>query len=331
MIRDKMRNNWAKSLFVAVGVLLFFYLIWRIGFAAVWENISRFGIWFAAILFVGAAWLFVQACAWSLIQNAFFQKVPLRTLFRIKIIGDALNILLPSASVGGEAARAMLLRKAVPLKEGIPSVLFDKTIEFVASTVFLAIGLLLGCIFLRLPEGLLAPSLICLAVTAAGVVLLILFSRKGFYGILLKLTGRHPKIRGWVTAREEQLVTLDANLRLLYTSRDPRILAAAVLHFLGRLLGTLEVLVILRVLGVPAGFIQALFIYVVIVLINTAFFVLPGQWGITESAGVLILKGMGQPAAVGLSLGVIRRIRKLAFVGLAIVLYCLERKSPPNQ
>jgi glycosyltransferase 2 family protein len=330
-MRFRIPGKWTKSLLVAVGLGLFFFLIWRIGFGAIWENVSRFGIWFAVILAVGGGWLFVQTCAWSIIQNAFFQKVCFLALFRIKIIGDALNILVPSASLGGEAARAMLLRKAVPLKQGIPSVLFDKTIEFVASTAFLAVGFLLGAICLKLPDGLLVPTLIGLAATIAGVILLIYFSYRGFYGILLKIFGRHPKIKGWLTSRESHLRELDSNLRMLYTNGNWRILAAGGLHFLGRILGTFELLIILRVLGVPVGIIQALFIYVIIVVVNTVFFILPGQWGITESTGILILKGMGQTAALGLSLGVIRRMRKLAFVGLAIVLFITEKKGTPGK
>lgn len=329
-MRLRMPGKAMKSLLIAAGVLLFFYLIWRIGIDAVWENISRFGVWFPVILVISGGWLFLQTCAWSIIQNTFFQKVPLLVLYRIKIIGDALNILLPSASVGGEAARAMLLRKAVPLKQAIPSVLFDKTVEFAASTVFLALGFFLGAVCLKLPDGLLVPTLICLAVTTAGVIVLIYFSNRGFYGILLKLSGRHPKIQGWFTARESHLRDLDANLRMLYTKADWRILAAGGLHFLSRILGALELLIILKVLGVPVGIIQAQFIYVIIVVVNTVFSILPGQWGITESAGMLILKGMGQTAAVGLSLGVIRRLRKLAFVGLAIVLFIAEKKGTPG-
>jgi glycosyltransferase 2 family protein len=325
-MRLRMPGKWAKSLLAAFGVLLLFFLIWRIGFGAIWDNVSRFGIWFLAILALGAGWLFLQTCAWSIVQNAFFQRVPLLALYRVKIIGDALNILIPSASVGGEAARAFLLRKSVPLKQGIPCVVFDKTIEFATSTVFMAVGLLLGALCLKLPEGLLVPTLFCVGATTAGVVLLIYFSNRGFYRILLRLSARHPKIRGWFTSRESHLKELDANLHMLYLKANWKILAAAGFHFLARVLGVIELLIILRVLGVPVGIIQSLFIYVIIVVVNTVFFILPGQWGISESAGMLILKGMGQTAAVGLSLGIIRRIRKIAFVALALVLFVTEKK-----
>jgi len=329
-MKFKLTLTWTRTLLGGVGLILFVYLILRIGVGAVLENVSRFGVWFAAILFVGACWLFFQACAWTIIQNAYFQKVGFFRLFRIRIISDALNILLPSASLGGDAARAYLIKGKVPLKEGIPGVLFDKTVEFVASTIFLACGFLLGTIFIRMPEGLLAPTLICLAITTAGLVLLIFFSIRGFYGIVLRISGVIPKVRRWVLNREEQLRALDRNLRLLYARANLKTAAALGLHVLARLAGVVEVLIILRALGVSADFVQAWFISAVVIISNTIFFILPGQWGITESASMLVLKSLGHPAAIGLSLSVIRRIRKLAFVCLALVFFMSEKKGLPE-
>lgn len=332
MIPGTNRKGLRALLFVA-GVGLLIYLIWRIGFDAVLANLSRFGPWFLAIIAIGALWLFLQTLAWSVIQNAFFRKVPFLALFRIKIIGDALNVLLPSASLGGEAARAYLLKRAVPLREGVPGIVFDKTVEFTASNIFLVTGLLLGSLFVRLPDGLLVPTVVCLAVTTIGIVVLIVFSVRGVCSTLARITARFPRARRWVEGRREPLEALDENLRLLYRKGHAKTVAALVLHFLGRVAGALEVLVILRVLGVPVGPLPAVFIYAVIVIINTVFFILPGQWGITESASTLLLQALGSPAAVGLSLGVIRRIRKLVFVALALGLYFVDNRRgarPPN-
>jgi hypothetical protein len=82
-------------------------------------------------------------------------------------------------------------------------------------------------------------------------------------------------------------------------------------------------------LGVPADYVQAWFITAVVVISNTIFFILPGQWGIMESASMLVLKSLGHPAAIGLSLSVIRRIRKLAFVCLALIFFMSEKKGLP--
>jgi hypothetical protein len=158
---------------------------------------------------------------------------------------------------------------------------------------------------------------------------LIFFSVSGFYGIVLRISGVIPKVRRWVLNREEQAKALDGNLRLLYARANLKTAAALGLHILARLTGVVEIWLILKVLGVPADYVQAWFIASVVVISNTIFFILPGQWGITESAGMLVLKSLGHPAAIGLTLSVIRRIRKLAFVCLALVFFMSEKKGLP--
>ncbi|MGZ5497918.1 MAG: hypothetical protein ACXWHI_04280, partial [Candidatus Aminicenantales bacterium] len=69
-----------------------------------------------------------------------------------------------------------------------------------------------------------------------------------------------------------------------------------------------------------------------VTIINTAFFIVPGQFGVAESASVLVLQSLGFPAALGLSLGVIRRIRKMitAAVGLALYAVYASSRSKPD-
>jgi hypothetical protein len=122
---------------------------------------------------------------------------------------------------------------------------------------------------------------------------------------------------------------MDQSLGLLYTRSNYRALLPIAFHLLARCVTVLEIMTILAVLGAPVTYIQAQFIATIVTSANTAFFLFPGQWGVTESVHVLVLQSMGYPAAVGLSLGLIRRIRKLMFVGLALVLLELKKRSAP--
>ena len=74
----------------------------------------------------------------------------------------------------------------------------------------------------------------------------------------------------------------------------------------------LEVLVVMAVLGAPVTVVEALFICAVVTVGNTVFFLLPGQWGVAESVHVLVVQSLGYPPAIGLSLALLRRIRRLA-------------------
>jgi 1L-myo-inositol 1-phosphate cytidylyltransferase len=322
-------SSWkgTRAALSVAGLLLFAYLVAKVGTGTVLVQLARFGPWFLVIVAIALAWLFVQACAWRLILTAHFRPVPLLRLFRAKVISDALNTLLPSASVGGDAARAFILRKHVPLKEGIPGVLVDKTIEFSASIFFLMTGFLLSLLFLDLPGWMTGAAVACLGATLVGLVLLVALQMKGVFWTLGKVSKVVPKVRRFAATRESQLKELDESLRIVYRNLKPGTALAAVLHYFARLLGVLEVFVILRVLGAPASLIQALFTATGVTIVNTAFFVVPGHFGVMESAHVLIVTSLGFTAALGLGVGVIRRIRKLATIAVALLVFALSREK----
>jgi len=314
-----------QAALTSVGVIFLLYLIRRIGLAAVWENITHFGWWFLLTFGLAATWLFLQSCAWWKIQDTFFERVPLAELFRVKIISDAFNLILPSASMGGDAMRAFMIRKHVPLRNGVPAVLFDKTIDFVASMVFLVTGLVLGLIFLRLPQALVIPAVVSVAMTAAAIVLLVIVQRRGVTSGLLRLGVFLPGAIAWVGSKQSQFLAMDENFRLLHSGRASRALPPLLLHLGSRLVGTLEFIIVLAVLGAPVSLVQALFICSIVTVGNTVFFLLPGQWGVMESVHILVVQSLGYPPAVGLSLSIIRRIRRLVLVGVALVLFALRR------
>lgn len=310
-----------------VGVLLLLYLVQRVGLRTLWSTIVQFGPWYLLTCLIGAAGLLSQAGAWWLIMKDFFKRVPLLELFGVKIISDGFNLILPSASLGGDAMRAFLIKDRVPLSVGVPAVLFDKTIEFIASVLFLGSGLLLGLLSLRLPVALIVPAVISLAITTVGISLLVFVQKRGVTKSLMKVSAPLPAARRWVLKREEKFQALDKSLGFLYSRSNYRALLPIAVHILARCVNVLEIVAIMAVLGAPVSYVQALFIATIVTSANTAFFLFPGQWGVQESVHVLVLQSMGFPAAVGLSLGLIRRIRKLMFVGLALVLLEIKKRT----
>jgi uncharacterized membrane protein YbhN (UPF0104 family) len=311
----------------AVGALLLIYLLRRVGFAVLWVNLTGFGPWFLVTGAIAGGWLLLQAIAWWVIQKQLCQRVALSELWRAKIISDGFNMVLPSASAGGDAMRAFLIRARVPLADGIPAVVFDKTIEFAASVVFLAPVLLLGLLTIRLPAALVILSGISLVGAIVGVVLLVTAQKKGIFTVLLRMSRLVPGTRDAILRRQEPLLAMDANFRVLHAGGASAALVPLALHVLARLVGGLEVIVAMAVLGAPVTGIEALFICAVVTVGNTIFFLLPGQWGVTESVHVLVVQSLGYPPAIGLSLSLIRRIRRLAFVGLALALHAVQGRS----
>ena len=192
----KLARSWLRNILTIVGLLLFYYLVRRTGFKALEANLARFGPWFILTCVLGAAYYLLQAWAWWLIQKGYFRRIPFGALYRIKLISSAFNMILPSASLGGDAMRAFMIKKNVPLKEGIPSVLFDKTLEFIASTFFLICGFFLGLFTLRLPKTLTISVIVSLGITAGGTLVLTLIQKAGVKKTIVRFGSLIPGPRG---------------------------------------------------------------------------------------------------------------------------------------
>lgn len=320
-----------RDILTLSGVAVFVYLIHRMGWSTILGNITHFSGWFVLVVLIQLTWLVMQAAAWSIIQNSLHRRASLLFFVRIKIVADTMNTILPTANLGGDAMRAYMVKPTIPLKEGIAGVLVDKTFEFAAGMLFMAVGVLTAFSLFHVPTALLVPAVICLLVLVAGITLLVVFQFRGFFESLLRSLGWIPAVRRLLVRHEEQLRLLDQNLRVFYTRGGARILLVSGLHIMARLVGVLEVLVVLWVLHVPVTYFGALFITASVTIANTIFFVIPGEWGVQEGMHVLALKSLHFSASVGLSLGIIRRVRRLLFLGIGLLLFNLEKQMRPTQ
>jgi hypothetical protein len=232
------------------------------------------------------------------------------------------------ANLGGDAMRAYLIKPHIPLKEGVAGILVDKTVESIAGTLFMACGILITVLFFPMPRALVLPAAVCLLVLLAVIVLLVVFQFHGFYRSSMALFGWIPPLRRLLGKKEELLRMLDKNLRRLYQRGAASIPLAIGLHFLARLVGVFEVLVVLWVLHQPVSFLGGWFISAAVTMANTILFVVPGHWGVQEGMYVLVLKTMYFSGTVGLSLAIIRRIRRLFLLGFGLLLLHLEKGAP---
>jgi putative membrane protein len=327
---DEQRHRCKKVIMLItnlIGILLLIYLIRRIGIKPISDSIGHLGFWFWPICLLAVGWYFLQAVAWRMIQRHFSRHISLPFFFRIKIISDAFNTLLPTVNLGGDMARAYLINREIPLTEGIPGVMVDKTVEFISGLVFMAIGLLLSLFFIAIPRSLVWPSIVCLILSFLAIVITLFFQIKGFYKILSKIGRLFPWAKRFLQDKEKQFKTLDANLSRLYRQARGLLLIVMGLYILGRVLGVIEVMVILWVLGHPVGFIGAVFISSLVMIVNTIFFIIPGEWGVAEGAHILAIQSLGIPGTIGLSLGITKRVRAIFFCVIGILLLNFERKK----
>jgi len=159
------------------------------------------------------------------------------------------------------------------------------------------------------------------------LVIMIILQFKGVHSIIGRLAGISRRSRRWFEQKEASLKDFDRNMRLMFSHSKTGLLVAFLLHFAARCLGALEIYIIIRAMGWPASLVKVVFISVFTVIINTAFFIIPGQWGAAEGGSLLAAATVGYPPNIGLSVGLMRRVRKIIFAVLTVILTSAGKKK----
>jgi len=255
--------------------------------------------------------------------------VPFRGLLAARLAGEAFNLTTPTASMGGEAVKAWLVRPWAPLAQSLPSVIVAKTTITIGQALFVVVGLIAahaalpsGSLVVRGMEWLLVVQVLAVggfvAVQAGGAL-------RGGTRWLQKL--------GWLPgSRLESVAQVNDELAHFYR-REPRRLALSILfHFLAWLIGALEPWLILRWIGLPVSLAEATAIEAFSSGIRFAAFLVPGYLGALEAGHVVIFAALGLGAPAGLSFTLIRRVREAAWTGLGFLcLAALRAQAPPAE
>src|SRR2546421_9442788 len=128
---------------LVVGVVFLGILVATNDPAAIFGSISRLG-WRLAVI---ACFPFAIITAFDTLGWYFaflHPRVPFRALLAVRLAGEAFNLTTPTASLGGEAVKAWLLRGRVPLDASVPSVIVAKTTITIAQGLFLLLGIALA-------------------------------------------------------------------------------------------------------------------------------------------------------------------------------------------
>jgi hypothetical protein len=257
-------------------------------------------------------WYAANTLAFSLIVR---RRVGLRSLFLNRFAGDGFNLLLPLGGFGGEPWKARHLGRWLPAHEATALVLTTRLIEELSGVTFAGLCLLVSGRALPWPDWLRAiASLLGIALLLVGLALSLVF------------TGRAP---GWLATGAQRLLRTGAETSRLAPLGGRRVLGAFALGLVGHAAGLLEVIVLLRLLGVDAGAQAAAGVTALLLASGLATLIFPQGLGALEATSMFALGLLGQPAPLGLAFGLLRRGRMLVYglVGSALGFLVLRRET----
>jgi hypothetical protein len=269
----------------AIGAGLFAFLIRRIGLASVAEAIRNLGPALPLIVGVEALAVLANTLSWRCtITPDRRGDVPFSRLVAGRIVGDAVSYVIPAGA--GEIPKTRLLARYLPMKSALASVAMAKLSEAVALGLFGILGLVVAWPILRTS----AVSGVTVAIaTVVGMGLVV----GGVVAARLGLPG--PLRQGLIGSTAWHLVGWLVNAVELWLA----------CHFLD-LRPSLRVVFAGEALGV---------------LFDALFFFVPMRIGAAEGGRVLVFRLLGFSAAAGLTLGLVRRIRELAWAAAGLAIY----------
>ena len=300
---------WQAGLSSAVGLALISALLAMNDAGEIFQALLGAGWGISAVILIRAVQTFLSGLAWRalLAQPA----PPGWLMFGVwRWIREAINALLPVAQIGGEVigARLMALR-GVALNAAAAATAVDLTMEMASQVAFTLCGV--GLLTIGPYDPAVTRWVGGAAAAALVVVGAFVLAQRGwlFRRLERALLGLAEK-SNWAALGE--VAGLHHLVVGLY--RQPRRLWTGMLfHLASWLVGAVEVLVALRLVGVVVDFPQAVLIESIGQAMRTAGFAIPGSLGVQEGGYILVcgLVGVGPQAAMELSL--IKRLREVVF------------------
>ena len=317
-----------KAIFLLIGVFTLGYMVYGLGLEEIWLNIQKTGIWFVPVI---GSWLLIYILN-SFAFNAIIEepalpetKLPFWQVLKLTITGYAINYITPFVALGGEPYRVMELQPKMGMNKAASSVLLYSLMHMFSHVMFwlASIGLILAVVPLTGP--ILAGCAFMLAISLLLGFWFIKVYQKGFTVSTIRLFGRLPlvgeKIAAFGEKNGDNLLEIDSQIRILYTDRKPRFYSSLVYEFVGRVVGCLEIYFTALAIGLNMSLTEALVISSASSLFANLIFFFPMQLGTREGGLAMSLSLVGLPAASGIFIGVVMRIREIFWilVGLALM------------
>jgi uncharacterized protein (TIRG00374 family) len=307
-----------------VGLGLVLWLIAHVGIQPIFDAIGKTHWWqFVLICLAYPLVLIADTIGWHFSFPR--ASAPFTQLLLARAAGEAVNAASAIAPVAGEPLRAWMVRPWVPYEESVPSIVVAKTTNTMAQVLLLGLALLVAMATLRLERAILLGMAGLLAFEVLAISAFVVTQVWGGMSGLGWLLRRFGMSRGAKSATR-----MDQMLARYYTHHRGRLVASLLFHFAGRMLGAVEVLVIMWSLRMPVTPIVALTVEAIGAGVRFATFFLPGSLGALEVANAAAFEALGMGAGAGLAFILLRRGRQVVWIALGLAAIGVARLRAPR-
>lgn len=308
------------------GLVLLGVLIYKIGYAKILESLAVVGWGFLVVLALNVSRHLSRAASLYLAIEPEHRSTGYWSVVAARFAGEAVNFFSFAGPFLGDATKAVLLKKNMPLANGASAVIIDNILYYLSVILVILIGV--------------ATLIVGFGTGGAGVAnalaIIAIFSVLGFVGLILAIKYRLTPLSWLVQALEKKdrapafllrkqggILEVENNVFRFYHDRRSDFYKVFGISLAVHALSVAEVYLALRFLGETVSVSIAYITESLTKVINVAFSFVPGTIGVYEGGNGVILEMLGYTVAGGVALALVRRgaILFSTTIGLIVLIW----------
>ena len=312
-----------RILAALMSLALFGYLVWQAGPSKLWQNVLKLGWGFMWVLAMAGVSHVARAWAWRLTLDDHKHKISFVRLLGLRLGAEAAGQLGIVGQTFGDSIRVSRLSPEIPIANGLASVTLDRGLYIATGMMVLIAGLMGALPLLSHSHALrLCATLFVLALIFFLLVTLLAVRKR--WPVISRtawLFARVPFLKRSIESRYALIQSVENALLDFHHNCRGAFWRSFLLILASHCLAVMEVCLVLWLIGVKFGVLSALVVEAMTKLVNVIGNINPGNFGTFEAGNMLIGKMFGLSGAIGLTLGLARRLR--AFFWTAVGGTCL--------
>ena len=319
-----------KFLYLLIGLGLLALVLAHTDLGQLWDQTVLVGWGIGVILAIYLAAFILDSISWQLaLLSLNFDLSNTYKIWKIRMVGEAVNNTTPLATMGGEPVKAVLLKKhfSMGYREGTASLIIAKTTNLLALVVFLVAGFGFMIATEALPSSYNLVAGAGLVAFTAGILLFFLVQRYKISSLAGTWIAR-TRLGRFLEDLLHHVHDMEDRLIHFYICHSRRFLLALALALANWVIGALELYVTLWFLGHPVTFSEAWIIEAIAQLVRSGAFFIPGALGVQEGAFMIVIEAMTGRGVLGLAVAMIRRFREIVWIAWGMLLGGFSSFSP---
>ena len=306
------------------GLTLLVVLVRFVGLEPIFQALSRIHYGFFFLLGVAGVRHCLRTVSMRMAVAREHRRFNFWQALTTRLAGETISFFTFTGPVLGEATKAALLRKRVPLASAVQALAVDNLLYNLSVAVFISSGALVMLatydlpVAARLPLYGIAGGMALVAALVAGAVLSDVMPVTAAVDFFI----RRGIKADWFSAKRVQFHRVEENVYDFYKQRPRAFFTMLACDFLAHATTVLEVASVLWMLGLEPSFGVSYIIDSLTKVINLVFSFVPATIGVYEGGTGFILRTLGYAVATGLTIGIVRKASMLvwALVGLLMLI-----------